>query len=744
MFGKRNYGTFLIANSGLPAIDSLVFKNGLLVFLFFITLCNTAFSQEIKITDGKPSAILSASMEQFVDTVGITTPEEVLQRNNFIKYSDGIPIFPNNIKSVWFRFKVQDQSVSSRLFLNIAYPNLSLVTLYKLDSGKITVIGKEGNELPNGQRIAWSPNIVFNLQIKQGSTQQYLLHVYSRHPIIIPATIVNYDALNQSVNFQTVVMGVYLGVLMVMFLYNLFLYFATRDNNYLFYIVYIFFLGFAQTTLVGYEYRYIWPGFPWLNKYAVVFTSSFSAITGLLFSMHFLRTSYYAPRVHKWLQLIVAVYVIGLCYCLFANDLSINYTILNYNGLIGVLSVLATSLYIAKKNFRPAYFYLTAWLFFLISFVILILRNLAILPYNDFTTYIIYVGSSFEVALLSIALADKINVLRMEKEASQAESLKALQANEKLVRDQNIMLEKKVSERTEELSSSNASLTDALQDLKDTQIQLVEAEKMASLGQLTAGIAHEINNPINFVKSNIGPLQLDINDLIAVIDEYEKLHSSESTLIPEKLIHIEKIKKQIDIAFIKTEIENLVKGIREGAERTAEIVQGLRTFSRLDESEIKTVNIHDGLDSTMVLLKNILPANVTVKKEYRANGLIECYPGKLNQVFMNILSNAIQAIKQKRHQADQEYLSIVTKDTGGQIEISIKDTGIGINEEIKRKIYDPFFTTKEVGEGTGLGLSIVYKIIQMHQGKIEVFSEEGKGAEFVITLNHLLPEIAIA
>jgi two-component system NtrC family sensor kinase len=161
-----------------------------------------------------------------------------------------------------------------------------------------------------------------------------------------------------------------------------------------------------------------------------------------------------------------------------------------------------------------------------------------------------------------------------------------------------------VAERTEELQSSNSNLSSALQDLKDTQIQLVEAEKMASLGQLTAGIAHEINNPINFVKSNIKPLQLDIKDLIEVIDEYGKLHGSENADITAKLAGIEKLKKEIDLDYVKNEIESLMKGIQDGAERTAEIVLGLRNFSRLDESEIKIVNIHEGLDSTLILLKN--------------------------------------------------------------------------------------------------------------------------------------------
>jgi signal transduction histidine kinase len=378
-------------------------------------------------------------------------------------------------------------------------------------------------------------------------------------------------------------------------------------------------------------------------------------------------------------------------------------------------------------------------LFFLISFIILILRNIAILPYNDITTYSIYVGASFEVALLSIALADKINVLRREKEQSQAESLQTLQENEKLIRDQNTMLEKNVAERTEELMASNLHLSEALKDLKDAQIQLVEAEKMASLGQLTAGIAHEINNPINFVKSNIGPLQLDIGDLVAIIDAYEVLHQSDAEAVPAQLAKIEQLKKQVDLAYLKDEISNLVKGIRDGAERTVEIVKGLRTFSRLDEGEIKIVNIYEGLESTLVLLRNSIPANVSVEMDLAANGNVECYPGKLNQVFMNILSNAIQAVKKKKSQSETEYIKISSKDLGTQIEIRIKDTGMGMPDEVRTKIFDPFFTTKEVGEGTGLGLSIVYKIIHMHFGKIEVVSAEGKGAEFIITLNYTLP-----
>lgn len=706
-----------------------------LLLLFFFSLAGYANAQRITITDAQPSYTVSGNMEEIVDSSGTLTAEQVLKTTNAVNTNGRIPIYPNQVKNVWFRFSASNASASARLFLNIAYSNLSKVSLYKIDSsGAPVLIDEQGNAVKIGADQLSSPNIIFNLQLPPAASGQFLLHVYSIHPIIVPARILTTDSLYADINLQNIITSLYLGVLIVMFLYNLFLFFATKDRSYVYYVFYILFLALAQTTFTGYEYRFIWPSHPEFNKYAVVVTSILSSTGGLLFSMHFLRTSQYAPRVHRWLQFLVLIYMVGLVSC-FLSNLNISYTILNFNGLLGVISVLSTSFYMAKKNFRPAYFYLTAWLFFLITFIILILRNLAVLPYNNFTTYIIYVGSAMEIALLSIALADKINVLR-------AESLKRLQANEKLIRDQNVVLEQKVKERTEALESSNTNLSTALQDLQDTQIQLVEAEKMASLGQLTAGIAHEINNPINFVKSNIKPLELDIKDLIEVIDAYEILHTTSEADMQGKLLQIDKLKKQIDVSFVKDEIKNLVKGIHDGAERTAEIVMGLRNFSRLDESEVKIVDIHDGIDSTLVILKNAVPDNISIIKHFNAKAEIECFPGKLNQVFMNILSNGVQAIKEKEIQGE-ESITITTRDLGeDKIEIVIKDTGVGMTDDVRQKIFDPFFTTKDVGEGTGLGLSIVYKIIQKHEGKIEVLSTRGSGAEFIISLYRRLPQSA--
>ena len=266
----------------------------------------------------------------------------------------------------------------------------------------------------------------------------------------------------------------------------------------------------------------------------------------------------------------------------------------------------------------------------------------------------------------------------------------------------------------------------ALKELRSAQNQLVQSEKMSSLGLLTAGIAHEINNPINFVSANVNPLRRDINDVLGIVRQYQGLDPAGN--VAAQLAEIRAAADNLDLTYTLEEIHKLLDGIEEGANRTAEIVRGLRNFSRLDENEIKSADLHEGLDSTLTLLRNKYRDRITVVKHYGDIPKIECYPGQLNQVFMNILSNAVQAI------ADKGTITITTASAGDRVSVRIKDSGTGMPEDVRKKIFDPFFTTKDVGVGTGLGLSISYGIIEKHSGRIEVESAVGKGTEFIITL----------
>ena len=309
----------------------------------------------------------------------------------------------------------------------------------------------------------------------------------------------------------------------------------------------------------------------------------------------------------------------------------------------------------------------------------------------------------------------------------------ALQENERIIREQNVILEGKVEERTYELKLSNDDLSKAMKELKEAESQLVESEKMASLGQLTAGIAHEINNPINFVTSNVKPLNRDVRILLEAVDTLGKMALEELPVV-EKQKKIQAYKDELDFDYLKEEIDQLLGGIGEGAARTAEIVKGLRIFSRLDEDDLKKANINEGLESTLVISNNLLNNLIKVEKNYSGLPLIECYPGKLNQVFLNIISNAIYAIKKRFGDTEGGVLSISTSFDETNLFIKIADNGTGMDENTRKKLFEPFFTTKDVGEGTGLGLSIAYNTIIKHNGQIEVNSELGKGTEFILIL----------
>lgn len=302
-------------------------------------------------------------------------------------------------------------------------------------------------------------------------------------------------------------------------------------------------------------------------------------------------------------------------------------------------------------------------------------------------------------------------------------------------------------------------LQQTLRELQKTQTQLIQTEKMSSLGQMVAGVAHEINNPVSFIYGNIEPANEYIQNLLHLLDLYQT-HYTEP--VPE----IQEVIEDMDLEFIIDDLPKLLSSMKVGANRIREIVLSLRNFSRLDESQMKSVNLHEGIDSTLLILQNRLKAKpgraeIKIIKDYDNLPLVECYGGELNQVFMNLLSNAIDALEQplknkklKQHSAllpeaiqtesdaaiatknYAPYIRIKTTRQGiNQIKIRISDNGTGMTEQVKQRIFDPFFTTKPVGAGTGLGLSISYQIVvEKHRGKLECFSIPGKGTEFLISL----------
>lgn len=313
-------------------------------------------------------------------------------------------------------------------------------------------------------------------------------------------------------------------------------------------------------------------------------------------------------------------------------------------------------------------------------------------------------------------------------------------ANEKL-EAYSQSLEQKVLLRTQELQEKNDHLKQLLEELHRTQTQMVQSEKMSSLGQLVAGVAHEINNPVNFIHGNLEHLNTYTQDLIRLVQAYEKV-------IPDPPAALQETLEEIDLAFLAEDLQKILKSMRIGTGRIREIVLSLRNFSRLNEAEFKPADIHEGIDNTLLILQHRLKSKaerpeIQVIKEYGDLPMVECYPGQLNQVFMNLITNSIDALEEanqtRSFQEISEHPNVIQIKTQlsdpDWATILISDNGTGIPESVRSRLFDPFFTTKPVGKGTGLGLSISYQIVvDKHKGEMYCESTPGQGTTFVIRI----------
>jgi len=301
---------------------------------------------------------------------------------------------------------------------------------------------------------------------------------------------------------------------------------------------------------------------------------------------------------------------------------------------------------------------------------------------------------------------------------------RSLEARETQLQELNRNLENMVRQRTQELESSHDALKKAYLDLQNTQEQLVQTEKMASLGQLVAGIAHEIKNPLNFIYGNTGFLSEYTRKLQNLLEAYDRLPSLSS----EDRANIAAMKENLNYEFIREDLRTLIENFTEGAARINTIVSDLRTFSRMDSDTISEIDVHASIEISLNLLRNQYKERVEIHREYGSIPKIRGYSGKLGQVFMNLLSNAFHAI------ANKGDVWIRTRADDGFVQVDVEDNGQGIARENLKRIFEPFFTTKTVGQGTGLGLSISYGIIEQHHGKILVSSAAGKGTIFTVRL----------
>ncbi len=645
-----------------------------------------------------------------VSATGYTTPDQ------------SVPNLQISPSAFWVRLRLFNDTDENSVFLDLAHPEIEDIDAYLLVSGKVIPLGRTGQKWSVATRPMPQPDYVYPVPLKSGQRGTLLLRLKSDKQLQVPIKVHAPSKFSESRSSKNLIMGCYVGVLLVMALYNLFVFFSIRDRSYLIYVFYILAVCLTQLTFFGIGQYYLWPEATWFAIKASIIFTFITAVTAAEFMKTFIDTKSHVPKLHRGVRYFYALFAVVVGLYLFVQPL-LGYALAQLSAGLFATYMFITILKVWRKGSRQAGYFLAAWSLFLIGTFVFVLKDMGILPYNDITIYTMPLGSAMEVLLLSFGLADRINVLRKEKERSQAEALSASRENERIIREQNVILEEKVTERTHALQESN-------EHLKLTQTQLVNAEKMASLGQLTAGIAHEINNPINFITSNIQPLRRNIAEIVDIMQGYRSMEAGKAG---EQLKELKEREAKLGIQESIEELDDIIGSIAEGSSRTAEIVRGLRNFSRLDEDDLKDADLNEGIRSTLAVLSPQYKDKVQVDLVFGTVPQVECFPGKVNQVFMNVLTNAVQATF-ARQDNEPRTIRVTTSQVNDHVLVSIKDNGVGMTDDVKARMYDPFFTTKAVGEGTGLGLAIVYGIIQDHHGHIEAESTPGAGTEFRILL----------
>ncbi len=654
------------------------------------------------------------------DPSGSMSVKDVVDHASFEPCTNDVPNFGTSKSAFWLRANIYNTSPSGRLVILIDHPEIEYLDIYLEVSGELTTLVRAGQLQLRKAREQDSPSSSFNLPIPYGGYGTVYIRVKSSKLLQVPIFLQNEEASTKQKLSRNLFMGGYIGIMLVMVLYNLFIFISTRDRNYLFYVMYLIAVCLTQLSFTGYSAFYFWPGSAWVIQNSSTTLTVATMILATEFMQRFINVANYDRNFIRIKTFIYAFAIFGATTFIVGASI-IGYTAIQIASFIMATYIMFIAIKIARTGHLPARYFLAAWSVFMTGVLVFVAKDWGLLPYNDLTKYMMAIGSAVEVVLLSFGLADKINVLRREKELSQVQALQMSKRNEQIIKDQNVMLEQKVNERTHALQESN-------DHLKRTQSQLVSAEKMASLGQLTAGIAHEINNPLNFISSSIAPLKRDLLELKEVLDAYRI-----ATKGSPSMAEVHALEERIGVDYTMQEVQEILLAMENGAARTSEIVRGLRTFSRLDEDDLKQADVNEGLRSTVVVLGPQF--RDAVKLEYDLADLpqVECYPGKLNQLFMNLLNNAAHTVKQ-RHGTSGGVVGIHTHRDGNEVVITITDNGMGMDESIQSRLFEPFFTTKDVGEGTGLGLSIVQGIIEKHKGQITLESVVGQGTKFTITL----------
>jgi signal transduction histidine kinase len=674
--------------------------------------------------ENKESTIIGKYIWILKDKSRKLTIKEILASSQFNKSKSDVPNLGVSSSNFWLLFSIKNQSSNSNLLLELAQPTIDQIELYNLSkNGEITYY-KTGEDQTFDKRKYKHPNYLFNLNIPKDSTETYIMKVIGSEQIILPFTLGQPKAIHESIYHKNLLSGVFAGIIIIMFIYNLFIYFTTRDESYLYYVVYIILLGLTQMTINGYTHQYLWPNNIWFSKYSITLLSSLGGIAAMLFIKKILLTKQYVPILNRVIDISIGLFCISILLSI-SNKQIISFQLMQINTSFSSFLVLYVGYKVLKKGYRPAKFFMLAWSFLLVGAIVFILKDFGIIPYNTLTIYSMQFASIAEVALLSFALADRINILKEEKQVAQAQELKQRIEKETILKDQAKNLKLKIDIATEELKTKNHKLNLAYRQVEATKAQLIQKEKIAALGQMAAGMSHEFNNNNTNIKLALGVIELNTSYYKKYIDFLHNILPKTKN-IDKQLTDLKNYKKEIQYESIAEDLNGSFKRANNALGKIAISTKKLQDFSKIDSKGWVSTDIKSDLNNLHDLWRSNLGA-IKVKLDLTNNlKQLIINAQALNDCFKNLLQNSIEAIKEKDMPEKEGLITIKTSLVNGHAVISFSDNGVGMSKEVEQKAFDFYFTTKGALRN-GINLSIVQSTVVAHDGHIELETKPGEG-----------------
>lgn len=693
----------------------------LLVLLALLPAAGTAVAGVVAVDGTARTYALGRALEIHEDTSGRLTVDDIrrLPDSAWRPSNADIPNLSFSHSHYWFRLRLHWTDPAERVYrLWQQFPLSDHLTLYRPDGRGGYRATTVGDSYPFWQRELTARAFGFTLDPRRGETDTYYLEVHGAGTLVLDLELTSNAVALARTETRHLVFGLYFGAIVALLLYNLMLFSALRETVYLWYALYVAGLGMTFFTINGLAFRYLWPDLPQMNTNFLVFPF-LGLFAQLQFTRHFLGLGERWPVLDAMLRVLAALCLAGML-AVFVAPAHLLYPGSQYLATPVALLCLLAGAGLWLRGYRPARFFTLAAAFYIVGILVYVAQNFGLLPTTLLTGHAVQIGSSFELVLFSLAVADRIRHLREERRS-------AADSTRQQLMDYNRSLEQSVHARTQDLLASLRTVSEKHEALVAMQQQLVHAEKMSSLGTLVSGVAHEINNPANFTRLAAENVSRDIKGLRAFLDSLAD-EESDPALLAEIGARFARIDTQLAL-------------VRDGADRLATIVSDLRSFSRVGESEALLACPDDGLEATLNLVRAQYRDRIAITLSRacpEARGL--CNPAALNQVFMNLAVNACQAILERQEKTGRRelpagHLRIATwLERNGDWTAQFSDDGIGMDAATQGRIFEPFFTTKDVGSGTGLGLSVSYGIVRRHGGDITVSSAPGAGSVFTLRL----------